>query len=467
VAARLIGLLVTTTFVSISAVEAQHFPPAEDLRRLLRFVVEDGEAPGAVLGVLEADGSTSVLVYGSSGYGAPPLAANSTFEIGSITKTFTATLLAEMVLRDEVRLDDPLSLYLPPDVSVPSTSGREITLLDLATHRSGLPNTPPELQVGEVIPEEEYTHADAYRFLDGYELPHAPGTSWEYSNFGYALLGHALSNAAGSSLEELIESRITDPLGMRDTGFAQDTTGTTWTRGSRGGDPVRYRTTWQFVAGAGALYSTAGDLLRYVRAHVSTPESRLQEAMRMAYRIRFPDGPRGAGQGLAWVTSVLPNESPIVGHSGATVGYRAQLNFMPDREVGTVVLTNGAEFNDNVGFTLLLPDPPPAAWQSGSLPSAELRRYVGEYAATRGDARFRIELHEDGFLTYRPGDRPRTPLFLRSDSSFYLLRAPITVTFEARVDGGMEMEMVIDEREPTQQRIIQRAVRERGPSILM
>jgi len=426
---------------------------------LLRFVVEDGHVPGAVLGVLEADGSTAIVAYGSAGLGAPALGPKSTFEIGSITKTFTATLLAEMVLRGEVGLEDPLSLYLPPGVAVPSSSGRAITLLDLATHRSGLPNTPPDLQLGEVIPDEEYTAADAYEFLTEYELPHPPGTQWEYSNFGYALLGHALSRAAGESLEDLMESRILKPLGMRDTGFFQDTTGSTWTRGSRGGSPVRYRTSWQFVAGAGALYSTAEDILRYLWAHVSPPETQLQEAMRLAYQIRFPEGPDGAGHGFSWVTSVLPGESPIVAHSGGTAGYRSQVQFMPDRGIGTVLLTNSAEFDDDVASTLLLFDPPPVAWRAASLPEEDLRRFVGDYAATRGPARFRIELNPDGFLTYRPGDRPRTPLYVRSGSSFYLLRAPITVTFKEGADGRMEMEMAIDEREPSQQRVIQNAVR--------
>lgn len=456
---RQISLVVLATILSTGSARAQHFPPADDLTMLLRFVVEDGGLPGAAMGVLDADGTVSVVVYGSAGEGAPPLGPRSTFEIGSITKTFTATLLADMVLRGEVRLEDPLSLYLPANVRVPTAPGRPITLLDLATHRSGLPNTPEEMQVGPVIPEDEYSHEDAYEFLRGYELPYPPGTRQEYSNFGYALLGHALANAAGESYQTLVRSRILEPLNMEDTGFSQDTTGTTWTRGSRYGHPVRYRPDWSFVAGAGGLYSSATDLLLYMRAHLSPAESRLQEAMRMAYEIRFPEGPPGSGLGLAWQVSALPNEAPIVSHSGGTSGYRSQLAFMPDRGIGTVLLTNSAQFEDNLGMVLLLPDPPPADWRAAPPPATDLRRYVGEYAATRGDARFRIQLEDGGFLTYRPGDQPRTPLFHRGDSTFYLLRAPITVRFSEGADGRMEMEMAIDEREPSQQRVIQRAVR--------
>ena len=86
---------------------AQQFPSAEELERMLRYMVEDSVTPGVVQGVLEVDGSTTVVSWGSAGPGARPLDAASTFDIGSITKTFTATVLADMVLAGEVGLDDP------------------------------------------------------------------------------------------------------------------------------------------------------------------------------------------------------------------------------------------------------------------------------------------------------------------------------------------------------------------------
>src|SRR5918999_2232751 len=100
---------------------AQHFPPDEDLKTMLRYLVEDGETPGIVLGILEADGSTRILWHGSAGKDAKrPLGPKSLFELGSITKVFTGTLLADMVDRGEVKLSDPVSKYLPSNVKVPS-----------------------------------------------------------------------------------------------------------------------------------------------------------------------------------------------------------------------------------------------------------------------------------------------------------------------------------------------------------
>ena len=128
---RLLGvaLLAGLTILVPANVRGQHFPADEEIQTMLRYLVEDGETPGIVLGVLEADGSTRIVSYGSAGPNARPLGPRSVFEIGSITKTFTATLFADMVARGEVSLEDFVSEYLPDRVNVPSRSGREITLL--------------------------------------------------------------------------------------------------------------------------------------------------------------------------------------------------------------------------------------------------------------------------------------------------------------------------------------------------
>lgn len=125
-----------------SARPGAFFPPDEAVREFVRPYVDKRQARGIVVGLLEPDGTRRVLTFGEAGEGARPLAASSVFEIGSITKTFTGTVLADMVRRGEVKLDDPVAKYLPAGVRVPSRNGRLITLLDLATHTSGLPRFP-------------------------------------------------------------------------------------------------------------------------------------------------------------------------------------------------------------------------------------------------------------------------------------------------------------------------------------
>lgn len=463
--------------LSPSPAPAQHFPPDHALQLMVRYLVEDGEAPGVVLGVLEPDGTTRIVSHGRAGPDGEPVGPDTRFEIGSITKTFTATLLADMVLREEVAMDDPVSKYLPDHVTVPSRGGREITLRDLATHQSGLPTVPDDFDPpGPRGADRPYTVEDAYAFLSRYELERDPGAEREYSNFAYGLLGHALGRAAGTGYREAIRTRILEPLGMESTGFAGEPGEGLMATGHRGGEPVRHRSVMEIFDGAGALYSTAEDLLAYLAAHVGPAETDLEEAMRFASQVWVRSGDEGGGQGLGWGTGVFPGESPVVGHGGGTVGFQAQLSFMPAAGTGVVVLTNDAHFDDEIGTSLLYPDPPPAAWEPVPVDPSVLARYAGVYEPPSGRGAYYVRLEEEGFLTYQPRRQVRTPLYARSDSTFYMMRAPWSFTFRgAGGDGGageavgsaeVAMVMEVDAREPGQEgtRRVALKVKEETPS---
>src|SRR5437867_1482737 len=131
------------------------------------------------------------------------------FEIGSITKTFTALLLLDMVGRGEMKLDDPVAKYLPESITVPTHNGKEMTLLDLAAHTSGLPRDPNNLTPTRGLPENafaDYSAERLYGFLRGFTLSRDPGAQFEYSNVGMALLGHVLACKAGTNYESLVRS---------------------------------------------------------------------------------------------------------------------------------------------------------------------------------------------------------------------------------------------------------------------
>ena len=164
------------------------------------------------MGVIEPAGRR-VVAYGNLANGdRRTLDGDTIFEIGSISKVFTSLVLADMVSRKEVSLNDPAAKYLPEHVRMPERSGKPITLLDLATHSSGLPHVPSNLSAG-------YSVDNLYEFLCGYELPRDPGSEFEYSNLGAGLLGHLLACRAGTDYESLIRTRITRPLGMLNTGL--------------------------------------------------------------------------------------------------------------------------------------------------------------------------------------------------------------------------------------------------------
>ena len=186
--------LVAFALSSATLATAQHFPSSEDIANLIRSRVEEGRVVGIVVGVMEADGTTFIAAYGDAGAEARPLGQRSVFEIGSISKVFTGILLADMVAQGEVSLSDPVSKYLPDGVTMPSRGGREITLLDLSVHHSGLPRLPDNMSPADPAnPYADYSVEQMYSFLSGYELQRDIGSQYEYSNFSTGLLGHVLA----------------------------------------------------------------------------------------------------------------------------------------------------------------------------------------------------------------------------------------------------------------------------------
>ena len=205
------------------------------------------------------------------------------FEIGSVTKTFTTLLLMDMVERGQMKLDDPVAKYLPKSVKVPARNGKQITLLDLATHTAGLPRDPSNLTPAGGLPENafaDYSVEKLYAFLSSFALDRDPGDKFEYSNVGMALLGHVLALKAGTNYEGLVAKRICRPLKMNSTRIALSTE--LKARLARGHDQVgKPAPNWEFQVydGAGGLRSSANDLLKYVSANIGLTPSSLTPLM--------------------------------------------------------------------------------------------------------------------------------------------------------------------------------------------
>jgi D-alanyl-D-alanine-carboxypeptidase/D-alanyl-D-alanine-endopeptidase len=322
------------------AVAASNFPSNEDLQEMLDYLVEDGATPGIVLGILEPDGSTRVLWAGSAGEGARPLGRQTVFEIGSINKTFTGTILADMVARGEVKLDDPVQQYLPANVRVPTRNGREITLLDLATHRSGLPRLPNNfIPASTGNPYAEYSVDVVYEFLNNHTLRRDIGAEYEYSNLGVGLLGIALGRAANTSIKTLIQDRILEPLGMRMTGYERQGEIAAWLAKGRGprDSEAPYWDASEAIAGAGGLRSNIDDMLLYLRAQLDPPDNALGRAIRATHQVqhRFPQ----FAAGITWPIRTSGGRT-IISHGGGTGGFNTMIAFDPERRTGVVMLTN-------------------------------------------------------------------------------------------------------------------------------
>jgi CubicO group peptidase (beta-lactamase class C family) len=290
--------------------------------------------------VLIDKAGTTIETCGHSGAPDVPLDADAVFEIMSNTKVFTALLFADMVHRGEVGLQDPVTDYLP--VALPRHSG-PITLLDLATYTSGLPNMPGNLPPdwwAAPDPMNDYTEARLYEFLSRYEPKYAPGTHYEYANLGFGLLGIALARRARRSYETLLIERVCDPLGLAHTRIAL--TAEMRRRTVQGHDLAMKETqfwNWPAMPGAGCARSTARDLVAFVQAHMELIASPLRDAMKRMIDVRRPTSLAGTSAGLGWfITSDGTDE--IVWKSGLSGGCSTFIGFSPQSRRGAVLLSN-------------------------------------------------------------------------------------------------------------------------------
>ena len=294
------------------------FPSDSAVKSIVEYRVSSKRAMGIVVATLEKGKPPHIYTAGVSGISGLPLDANTVFEIGSITKVFTNTILADMVRRGEVKLDDPISKYLPASVKVPQRNGQQITLLDLATQSSGLPRLPTNLKPAEMgNPYADYTVKQLYDFLSTYTLPRDIGSLYEYSNLGMGILGHVLALRAGKSYEALVKERVLVPLGMHDSGITlSPRMKSHMAQGfNANGSPMHL---WDLptLAGAGALRSTANDMLKFLAANLDSASVPLGPAMAMAQAPRKPIGPNNM-IGLAWNTVTL-FQLPVTWHNGGT-----------------------------------------------------------------------------------------------------------------------------------------------------
>ena len=425
----------------------------DEIREILvTRVDQQQQATGIAVGLVDHTGRRAIT-YGHPAKGdLRTIDGDTIFEIGSLSKVFTALLLADMVQRHEVSLEDPAAAYLPDSVRLPARDGRVITLLDLATHRSGLPSLP-----GNLVPQDlrnpyaGYSVENLYQFLNGYTLPRDPGSGYEYSNLGAGLLGHVLGCRAGVDYETLVRTRITEPLGMPDTAITLSASMAQ--RMAIGHDALLVPVSnWDMptLAGAGALRSSINDLMTFLEACLGYRESPLAPAMSAMLDVRRPVGSTPLAVGLGW-----HRLGTGAWHSGGTGGFRSFMGFDPNKRSGVAVLANAFTLAgvDDIGGHIGNPSVPlasPARPAASALATERcaidlspevLDRYTGHYqlAPTRT------------FVVTRAGDRlfaqvfaesisgPTFELSAESETRFFVKETGSQITFELGADARATM----------------------------
>ncbi|MBF0104118.1 MAG: beta-lactamase family protein [Deltaproteobacteria bacterium] len=393
---------------------------------IMQPAIEAKRLVGAVVGIITPEG---MAVYG---YGATKLNGkdvpdgDTVFYIASITKTVTSLVLAQMAENKDLKLTDPVAKFLPQGVTVPHYKGREITLLDLSTHHSGLPLMPSNFDLSNPVKSfKAYDTKMLYDFLSDHKLKYMPGTRYEYSNLGAGLLGHVLSLKSGKTYEDLVTDLVLKPLKMHDTGQSRNkikntlVTGYDW--------DLQKRVPWPdkvILEGAGALYSTAHDMLRYLGANMGFIDSPLGKAMQITHVPKKKAQAKSIG--LGWFISDHQGQT-LVWHNGDTPSCSSWAGFIKSKNTGVVVLANTSTlFNGiiddaglNVVSLLLGRSYKPFIFpEEVKIKSGLLKEYSGEYRSQDAKKTVQIKPQAGGlWVVFSKNESIR--FYAASETSFF------------------------------------------------
>jgi D-alanyl-D-alanine-carboxypeptidase/D-alanyl-D-alanine-endopeptidase len=411
-------------------------PSDTDIQRMVDDrVVTFHDSVGLIVGVIEPAGRR-LFARGPAQVGNDDTVDGDTiFEIGSVSKVFTALALADEAHRGELSLSDPAAKYLPPETTFPQRGPKPITLVDLGTHMSGLPNMPPNVVVTDFNnPNADMTQDQFLKSVAAYELTRDIGAGYQYSNAGYQLLGLAVANAAHTDFETLLKSRIFGPLKMDNTRIAASLDEKD--RMSAGYDshlqPVPHER-MPTLLGSGGIRSTANDLLNFVAANIGLTASSLAPAMADMVKTQRPTQYLELKAALGWHVATLHGVE-MVWENGQTAGYRAFIGFVPKTRSGVVVLSNSANTIDDIGVHILdKASPLRTLHREAEIKTSQFDNYIGRYVVSDT---FALNVTRDGNKLYIQGTgQPRAELYSSGDDQFFLRVVNGTVIFQTDGSG--------------------------------
>jgi len=325
----------------------------DSLEEEINYIAEKYVKVGAVVGIINKDHEKQIFSFGKKSLNDTlPPDANSIFDIGSITKTFTTTLYADMKVKGLIP-NDKAAYYLPMgEVSLPTYEGTEITLTHLATHTSGLPRTPhtdnsdypPPVGYDVSNPYAAYTTELVYDYFTNYcTLLFEPGTWWEYSNTATGLLGHILGLIDGTSYESILTRQVFNILAMDHSSlFITDEQKEYLAPGyNQQYTEVPYFVANDIFQACGMIKSSMNDMFKYLEANMGIVETPLNDAMGLAHQTVMHQGSMG-DQGLAWFILELDDGQKIIYTGGDTHGHSAYLGFNKENKTGAIILLNHA-----------------------------------------------------------------------------------------------------------------------------
>lgn len=330
-------------------------PLDEFIDSIAMSYIKQKNAQGLAIGLIH-QGKVNNFYYGETikGDSLSLPKDNTLFEIGSITKVFTATLLANLVEKQLVSLDDSITKFLPDSVAQNSFL-QKITFKELANHTSGLPRLPENLEkLPKYLPSDpyaQYGRKELFSYLKNIKLENSPGEKFEYSNLGFALLGELISIISKKPYAQCISEVIASPLGMTNTveKVIPKTQQLTKVYGANGNEVPVWQ--WKAFAGTGALKSTIADLLRFAQYQFKMPQTTLENAMALTKQFTYYLPP-STDIGLAWHMNMI-NDVILYWHNGNTGGSSSFIGLIPDSKSAIIVLSNSSISVDDMSTKIL------------------------------------------------------------------------------------------------------------------
>jgi CubicO group peptidase (beta-lactamase class C family) len=398
----------------------------ELLKQEIQYRVKNQINPSIAVGLTDSTG-THFYVHGWSDLKKQNKADKQTlYELGSITKAFTGLLLAKYAVEDSLNLLSPVDEFLPDSITLKDKKGQHISLKSLATHSSGLPRLPSNLNVSNQLdPYAGYGQKAMYTFLS-HHTPRTVGRSFVYSNLGFALLGDVLSSYKKTPYRDLIKEEILNPLELKNTYFKiPEAQKSHMAKGYLANQEVPL---WNFkvMDAAGGLKSTIVDLDKFGR-HFIDSSSAFADIDSTATKSYYTDE-NGNHYGLGWFIG----EKNIVFHAGGTGGFRTFIAVdLNQNRVISVMTNSGSSSIEDLAQYLINPQEFPLKIdkEEVSISAEELKPYIGDYINDGLGLHYTIVLKDD-HLYAKLNQQPEFPIYYQGKENFVYKVVKAEVVFE-------------------------------------
>lgn len=411
----------------------------EAIKANIRARVDNGENQNIIIGVLDEKGKHYYSYGHISDKNKIAPKKYTLYEIGSVSKTFTGLALAKAVVDGNLSLSDPLKDHIPGTVTFTPFDDQDIQLLHLANHHSGLPRMPDNMPYSDPEnPFSDYTAAHMWEFLGDHTLRRAPNSQYEYSNYAMGMLGHILAEKKGMDYDGLIESEICAPMKMVDT--KEKLNADQLLRVSPGHRGSRQVINWDFaaLAGAGAIRSSASELLTYLMYQMEFKTAPgLTEAIRLSHKATASTGKDSEDSvALGWHIK-HGEDTRLIWHNGQTAGYHSFLGFDKENKRGIVVLSNNSQSIDDIGLHFLNPEVPlKEIKETVKLGVETLDQYVGVYSIRPG---VEVKVRRENLqLTIQLTGQGAFEIYPESETRFFLKLVDAQLEFNQNEKGETE-----------------------------